>query len=116
MSCKYYKCVLNENTVCRQKIVDMLEEVASDVMQVFDFGANKHPDSGDIPNFLLPEGNKCALKDRGSSILRHAARTFMNPSKLDEESGLPEFLHLIASATILYIRNKRGINYPGDNV
>lgn len=99
---------------CRFIIVKMLEEVIEDTMQVFDFGAKKHPDSGDMPNFLTPEGNKCALKDRGSSVLRHAARTFLNPELKDEESNVNELLHLIASASILYIRQKRNIVYPGD--
>lgn len=99
---------------CRQKILDMLEEVKADVMQVFDFGAQKHPDSGDTPNFLTPEGNKCSLQVRGSSVLRHAARTFMNPGMKDEESNVNELLHLISSAAILYIRQKRGIIHPDD--
>ena len=100
--------------LCRQKIIDMLEEIKQDVMQVFDFGARKHPDSGDTPNFLTPEGNKCELRERGSSILRHAARTFMKPNVRDEESGLNEYLHLLASVCILYIRNKRNICHPND--
>lgn len=101
---------------CRQQIVDMLEEVALDTMQVFDFGAQKHPDSGDIPNFLIPEGNKCSLHERGSSVLRHAARTFMSPDMKDDESNLSELLHLITSASIIYIRHKRNINHPVDVV
>ncbi len=99
---------------CKQKIVDMLVEVMTDTRQVFEFGARKHPDSGDTPNFLLPEGNKCELNVRGSGVLRHAARTFMNPGKLDDESGLPEYLHLLASVAILYIRHKRNIVHPMD--
>lgn len=98
----------------RQKIIDMLEEVLDDTMQVFDFGAKKHPDSGDTPNFLMPEGNKCSLHERGSGVLRHGARTFMTPDKLDDESGLSEYLHLLASVSILYIRHKRGIVHPED--
>lgn len=98
----------------RQKILDMLEEIKWDIMKVFDFGAQKHPDSGDTPNFLVIDGNRCSLKDRGSSILRHAARVFMNPEKLDDESYLPELLHLMASASIYYIRNKRKIIHPED--
>jgi len=99
---------------CRHKIVQMLEEVMTDVMQVFDFGAQKHPDSGDTPNFLTSEGSKCSKHDRGSSILRHAARTFMNPKCKDLESNLPELLHLISSACIMYIRTKRNIVHPND--
>lgn len=99
---------------CRQKIVYMLNEIASDMMQVFDFGAAKHPDSGDTPNFLMPNGNKCSLTERGKSILGHAARTFENPGKLDDESGLPEYLHLLSSVCILYIRHKRNIVHPLD--
>lgn len=99
-----------------QKIQDMLCEVARDVMKVFEFGANKHPDSGDTPNFLTPSGNKCSLQERGSGVLRHAARTFMNPGKLDDESGLSEYLHLLSSVSILYIRHKRKITHPLDNI
>ena len=99
---------------CRQQIVDMLNEVVTDTMQVFDFGAQKHPDSGDTPNFLTPQGNKCSLQERGSSVLRHAARTFMHPEAIDEESGLPEYLHLMASVCIMYIRYKRKINHHAD--
>lgn len=99
---------------CREKILQMMAEVASDTMQVFDFGAKKHPDSGDDPNFLLPSGNKCSKHDRGSSILRHGARTFMRPEIVDDESGLPELLHLLASVSIMYIRTKRGILHPDD--
>ena len=99
---------------CRDKILKMLEEVAADVMQVFDFGAQKHPDSGDEPNFLTPAGNKCSLKERGSGVLRHGARTFMNPGAIDEESNLPELLHLMSSVAILYIRHKRNIVHPDD--
>lgn len=99
---------------CREKILQMLVEVVKDTMQVFDFGARKHPDSGDTPNFLTPEGNKCSKHDRGSSVLRHSARIFMHPEKQDEESGLSEILHLIASAAILYIRQKRNIVHPDD--
>lgn len=101
-------------TICRNKIVNILEEVVTDTMQVFDFGAKKHTNSGDIPNFIMPDGHKCSLHDRGSSVLRHGARTFMNPSVLDKESKLNELLHLIASASILYIRQKRGIVHPDD--
>jgi len=92
----------------------MLEEVLKDTMQVFDFGATKHPDSGDMPNFLTPDGSKCSLKERGSGVLRHGARTFMQPEVLDSESNLPELLHLIASASTLYIRHKRNIQHPED--
>ena len=99
---------------CRNKIAEMLMEVLYDTMQVFDFGAKKHPDSGDTPNFLEKKGNRCSKKDRGSSILRHSARTFMHPEALDEESGLPELLHLISSTAILYIREKRKIVHPED--
>ncbi len=99
---------------CRQQIAEMVEEIALDVMQVFDFGAKKHPDGGDTPNFLTTAGNKCSLHDRGSSVLRHAARTFMSPDMKDEESDVNELLHLIASASILYIRQKRHIIHPLD--
>lgn len=99
---------------CRDKILEMVNEVAADMMFVFDFGAQKHPDSGDTPNFLTPEGNKCSLKERGSGVLRHAARTFMKPDALDDESGLPEMLHLLSSVAILYIRHKRNILHPED--
>ncbi len=99
---------------CRQKILEMLTEVVSDIMQVFDFGTKKHPDSGDTPNFLEENGNKCSKKDRGSSVLRHAARTFMHPEAIDTESNLSELLHLLASASILYIRQKRNIIHPLD--
>lgn len=105
---------LDYSNVCRKQIYLMLIEVMNDTMQVFDFGARKHPDSGDTPNFLMPDGNKCSLKDRGSSVLRHAARTFMRPELLDEESNLPELLHLLASVSILYIRHKRGTVHPDD--
>ena len=100
---------------CRRKIVQMLEEVMQDTMQVFDFGATKHPDSGDTPNFLTPEGNKCSLTDRGSSILRHHAKAYENPGALDDESGLQHLLHGIASDAILYIRHKRNITHPLDD-
>ncbi len=101
---------------CREKTVEMMCEIVQDIMQVFDFGAKKHPDSRDTPNFLTPEGNKCSLKDRGSSILRHSARTFMNPSMKDDESGLPELLHLMSSIAIMYIRHKRNIVHPEDKI
>lgn len=101
---------------CRKQIIEMLCEVIVDTMQVFDFGAKKHPDSGENPNFLDKNGNKCSLYERGSGILRHGARTFMNPGKLDDESGLPEYLHLLASVAILYIRHKRNIVHPNDEV
>ena len=107
-------CGYDMPNVCRQKIIDMLDEVKRDTMKVFDFGAQKHPDSGDTPNFLTSEGNKCSLKDRGSSVLRHAARTFMHPEVLDEESKLNELLHLMASCAILYIRQKRNIIHLDD--
>jgi hypothetical protein len=100
--------------ICRETIIKMMTEVLTDVMQVFDFGAQKHPDSGDTPNFLTPNGNKCALKDRGSSILRHAAQCFGNVNAKDDESNLPHILHLLASASILYIRHKRNISHPND--
>lgn len=104
----------NMTTECRQKIINMLDEVKEDVMKVFDFGAQKHPDSGTTPNFLMKDGNCCGLKNRGSSVLRHSARTFMNPGLKDEESDLSELLHLMASASILYIRHKRNIVHPDD--
>lgn len=99
---------------CRDKIIAMLEEVMHDTMQVFDFGAAKHVDAGRTPNFLTVNGNKCSKHVRGSSILRHSARTFMHPEALDEESGLPELLHLLSSVAIMYIRNKRNIVHPDD--
>lgn len=102
------------NNPCRLQILEMLIEVLQDTMQVFDFGAKKHPDSGDTPNFLEPQGNRCSKHDRGSSVLRHAARTFMHPECKDIESNVPELLHLIASAAILYIRQKRKIEHPED--
>lgn len=103
-----------EKQLSRNKILEMLKEVKNDTMQVFDFGAKKHPDSGPTPNFLTPEGNKCSLKERGSSVLRHAASAFMNPGALDSESNLQHLLHLLASASILYIRHKRNIIHPSD--
>lgn len=99
---------------CRNQIVSMLSEVLADTMQVFDFGAAKHPDSGATPNFLTPTGSKCEIKVRGSGVLRHGAQSFGNPAALDDESHLPHLLHLIASAAILYIRDKRNIVHPGD--
>lgn len=107
------RSLLNSNS-CRQQIVEMLMEVVKDTLQVFDFGAQKHPDSGDTPNFLKINGNKCSKHDRGSSILRHSARTFMHPEALDEESNLPELLHLLSSVAIMYIREKRNIVHPKD--
>ena len=101
-------------TPCKQKIVDMMIEVASDTLKVFEFGAAKHPDSGDTPNFLTPKGSKCSLFERGSGVLRHGARTFMHPEVPDAESNLPELLHLMASCAILYIRHKRNIIHPED--
>ena len=98
---------------CREQIEDILEEVLNDTLQVFDFGVNKHPDSGDTPNFMTPEGNKCSLKDRGSSCLRHSAELFTGETK-DWESGLHPALHLISSAAILYIRHKRNLKHPED--
>ncbi len=98
---------------CRQQIIDMLIEVCEDTMQVFDFGAKKHPDSGDIPNFLTPNGNKCSLTVRGNSCLHHAADVRADVQQ-DHESGLHPALHLIASAAILYIRQKRMIIHPED--
>lgn len=98
---------------CRQKILDMLDEVKQDTMKVFDFGAAKHPDSGDTPNFLTPEGNKCSLKVRGNSCLHHSADVRAGETA-DWESGLHPALHLIASAAILYIRQKRNIVHPLD--
>lgn len=108
------QCPVEGELNCRDKILQMLTEVLDDTMQVFDFGAKKHPDSGNTPNFLEKNGNKCSKLDRGSSILRHAARTFMCPEKLDDESGLSEYLHLLASVAIMYIRHKRNIFHPLD--
>lgn len=105
---------INITDPCRKIIVEMMCEVLVDTMQVFDFGAAKHPDSGDTPNFLTAEGNKCAIKERGSSILRHAAQSFGNPAATDDESNLPHLLHLMASCAILYIRHKRNIQHPLD--
>jgi hypothetical protein len=105
---------MSEEQLCRYKIVQMLTEVFEDTMQVFDFGAQKHPDSGDTPNFLTPAGNKCSLKTRGKSVLGHNASSFCNPLALDDESGLPHILHAIASDAILYIRAKRNIVHPED--
>jgi hypothetical protein len=111
---EYLKRSLLNSNPCRQQIVDVLAEVVLDTMQVFDFGAQKHPDSGDTPNFLTPSGSKCEVKVRGSGVLRHAAQSFGNPEALDDESNLPHLLHLISSAAILYIRNKRDIAHPND--
>lgn len=100
---------------CRQQILDMLDEVITDVMKVFDFGAKKHPDSGDTPNFLTPNGNKCSLTVRGNSCLHHSADVRAGVTA-DHESGLHPALHLISSAAILYIRQKRNITHPEDSV
>lgn len=107
------KLRLDERFECRDKIIQVLNEVSKDVMQVFDFGAKKHPDSGNTPNFLTPNGNKCAHRERGSGCLRHAAEAYAR-NKSDAESGLNPLLHLIASAAILYIRQKRNIIHPED--
>lgn len=103
----------SKQNTCRDKIEDMLRETLADAMKVFDFGALKHPDSGDIPNFLTEDGNKCSLRDRGSSCLRHSAE-LMTGRAADEESGLSPALHLIASSAILYIRQKRNIVHTLD--
>lgn len=105
---------MNPN-VCRQKILDMLEEVKEDIMQVYDFGARKHPDSGETPNFLTPAGNKCSLTVRGNSCLHHSADV-RSGEQADHESGLHPALHLMASAAILYIRQKRNIVHPEDEL
>lgn len=106
----------SKSNTCRKQIIEMLIETALDTLQVFDFGAKKHPDSGDTPNFLEKDGNKCSKHNRGSSILRHSARTFMAPDMKDKESNLPELLHLLASVSIMYMRNKRNIVHPEDKV
>lgn len=103
------------NSPCREKIQQMLLEVFVDVMKVLDFGAQKHPDSGDTPNFLLPEGNKCSRTVRGNSCLHHSADVRAGITA-DHESGLHPALHLISSAAILYIRDKRKIVHPDDGV
>lgn len=105
---------LLDSDSCRQQILEMLTEIAIDAMQVFDFGARKHPDSGNTPNFLTPAGQKCEIKVRGSGVLRHAAQCFGKVDAVDDESKLPHILHLIASAAILYIRHKRNIVHPAD--
>jgi len=105
---------LLRSDTCRQQIIEVLMENVLDTLKVFDFGHQKHPDAGDEPNFLLPDGNKCSKHERGSSILRHAAHTFMQPEILDEESGLPEMLHLLSSVCIMYIRHKRNIIHSED--
>ena len=102
-----------QSTACRQQILDMLEEVLEDTMKVFDFGNQKHPDSGDTPNFLTPEGNKCSSEVRGNSCLHHAASVRCGEQE-DKESGLHPALHLIASAAIVYIRQKRNIIHSDD--
>lgn len=112
----HYSKYREQDLGCREQIVQMLKEVLVDTMKVFDFGATKHPDSGEIPNFLTKEGNKCSLKDRGSSILRHSAQCFGNIGAKDHESNVQHILHLIASAAILYIRHKRNIVHPEDEV
>ena len=101
------------NFKCKIEVCDMLNEVFEDTMQVFDFGAQKHPDSGETPNFLTPDGNKCSLRVRGNSCLHHAADVRAGEAH-DYESGLHPALHLIASAAILYIRHKRNIVHPED--
>lgn len=100
----------------RLQVIDMLIETTLDTLKVFDFGAEKHPDSGDTPNFLTPAGNKCRIKVRGSGVLRHAAQSFGKPGAIDEESKAPHLLHLLSSAAILYIRHKRNIIHPEDEV
>ncbi len=107
------KLKINNIKNCRQQILDLLAEVMTDTMQVFDFGAAKHPDSGWQPNFLTENGNKCSLTVRGNSCLHHAADVRAGV-KQDHESGLHPALHLIASAVILYIRQKRNIVSPED--
>lgn len=98
---------------CKREIQLMLDEVMKDVMKVFEFGAIKHPDSGMVPNFLMPNGNKCSLEIRGNSCLHHSA-DLRAGKKQDHESGLHPALHLISSACILYIRQKRNIVHPDD--
>ena len=100
---------------CRNQIIDMLQEVLEDTMTVFDFGAAKHPDSGNTPNFLMPDGNKCSMTVRGNSCLHHSA-DLRAGSRADEESGLHPALHLISSAAILYIRQKRNIIHSDDEL
>jgi hypothetical protein len=109
------KSQLCRSNICRQQIVEMLMETIVDTMQVFDFGAKKHPDSGDVPNFLTPAGNKCSLEVRGNSCLHHSADVRAGKTQ-DNESGLHPALHLISSAAILYIRQKRKIVHPEDEV
>src|SRR5688500_3046763 len=97
LNIEYLRQQLLGSNICRVQILEMMLETLMDTMQVFDFGAKKHPDSGDTPNFLTPAGNKCELKVRGSSVLRHAAQSFGNPKASDDESNLPHILHLMAS-------------------
>ena len=94
-------------------IRELLDETTDDVMKVFEFGATKHPPNGVKPNFLEFNGNKCSRRVRGSSCLRHAAELFSGV-KEDHESGLHPALHLMASAFILYIRDKNGIIHTDD--
>lgn len=98
---------------CEKQIRDFLDEVLNDVFTVFEFGATKHPDSGDTPNFLTVNGNKCSHKQRHDSCFHHLASSFCHDTK-DPESGLNPLLHLIASAAILYIRQKHDIVHPED--
>jgi hypothetical protein len=99
---------------CREKIKDMLAEVMHDTMAVFDFGHTVHPDAGDTPNFLMPDGNKCDLKTRGKCTLGHVAAAHLNPGAVEDESGLSHLLHAISDCAILYIRHKRNIVHPTD--
>lgn len=95
------------------KLIRFMDEVFDDVMRVFAFGADKHPDSGDTPNFLMEDGNKCQHKVRHDSCFHHTAESFCG-SKADHESGLHPLLHLISSSAILYYRQKHGIVHPDD--
>ena len=102
------------NPKCRETINQMLEEFKQDMMAVFEFGNRKHPDNGETPNFLMPEGNKCSLEARGNSCLHHASDTRAGKTE-DHESKLHPALHGGASFAILYIRHKRGIKHSDDS-
>ncbi len=97
----------------KTEIEEMLQEVMEDTMGVFEFGATKHPDSGSTPNFLTKNGNKCTHQVRHDSCFHHTAHSFAG-FREDEESGLHPLLHLVGSACILYIRQKRGIVHDED--
>jgi hypothetical protein len=101
-----------EEELASRDMYDFQEPEFWDFLHILELGSAKHDKDGEI-NYLKSDGKGCSHREMYDSMFHHLAEGYAGVVR-DLETGEHPLLHLIARASILYMRQKRGLIHPKD--